>query len=167
MSLQRLQREHHVEVARVKRPVLGLADRATRRVELRKSLREPDEVLEVGHLRVAADVALADERTPVDGSEDHVVAADVGRVGGVARLQLELPRRLGDLLEDELRVEPDTVLVLDDLPGVAQQLDRLREQELDPELGDDPPPAAVERLDRVLAEDLVARHLVVEHGGLR
>ncbi len=95
---------------------------------------EPDQVLEVGHLRVAADVALADERAAVDGCEDHVVAADVGGLRRVASLQLELPRRLGDLLEDQLRVEPDAVLVLDDLAGAAQQLDRLGQQELDPEL---------------------------------
>ena len=37
------------------------------------------------------------------------------------------------------------------------------EQELDAQLGHDPPPSAVERLHRVLAEDLVARHLVDEH----
>ena len=63
----------------------------------------------------------------------------------VARLELELARRLGDLLEDELGVEADAVLVLDDLARVREQLDRLGEQELDPELGHDPPPAAVER----------------------
>ncbi len=154
-------------MARVQRPVLGLADRAARGVQLRERLREPNQVLEVGHLRVAADVALADERTPVDRREHHVVAADVRGIGGVARLQLELPRRLGDLLEDELGVEADPVLVLDDLSGAAQQLDRLWQQELDPELGHDPSPAPVERRDRVLAEDLVARHLVHEQSGLR
>ena len=88
-------------------------------------------------------------------------------VGGVARLQLELPRRLGDLLEDELGVEADAVGVLDDLSGAPEQLDRLGQQELDPELGDDPPPAPVEHVDRVLAEDLVARHRVLEQSGLR
>ena len=66
----------------------------------------------------------------------------------------------------EVGVEPDAVLVLDDLPGAAQQLDRLGQQELDPELGDDPPPAAVEHRHRVLAEDLVARHRVDEQAGL-
>ena len=136
------------------------------RVELGEGLREPHEVLEVGHLRVAADVALADERAAVDGREHHVVAADVGRVGRVARLQLELPRRLGHLLEDELGVEPDPVLVLDDLARAAQQLDRLGQQELDSELGDDPPPAPVEHVHRVLAEDLVAGHGVDEQAGL-
>ena len=90
----------------------------------------------------------------------------MGAVRRVARLELELARRLGDLLEDELGVEADAVLVLDDLAGGAQQLDRLGQQELDPELGDDPPPAAVEHVHRVLAEDLVARHRVDEHGWL-
>ncbi len=128
-----------------------------------KACDELHEVLEVGHLRVAADVALADERTAVDRREHHVVAADVGVVGRVARLQLELARRLGDLLEDPLGVEPDAVLVLHDLPRAAQELDRLGQQELDPELGDDPPPAAVERRHRVLGEDLVSGHAVDEH----
>ena len=119
LSRQRLEREHHVEVARVQRPVLGLADRAARRVELGEGLGEPDQVLEVGHLGVAADIALADERAPVDGGEHHVVAADVGGVGRVAGLELELARRLRDLLEDELGVEPDAVLVLDVWPALA------------------------------------------------
>ena len=88
------------------------------------------------------------------------------RVIGIARLELELARRLGHLLEDELGVEADAVLVLDDLPGAAEQLDRLREQELDSEFGDDPSPAAVEHVHRVLAEDLVARHRVHVHGWL-
>ena len=70
-----------------------------------------------------------------------------------------------DLLEDPLRVEPHPVLLLDDLTGVAQHLDRLREQELDAELGDDPSPPSVERGHRVLAEDLVARHGVGEQPG--
>ena len=42
------------------------------RVELRERLREPAEVLEVGHRRVAPHVALAHERRPVDGRERHV-----------------------------------------------------------------------------------------------
>ena len=127
-----------------------------------KELGEPDEVLEVGHLRVAAHVALADERAAVDGGEHHVVAADVRVVGRVAGLQLELAGRLGHLLEDELGVEADAVLVLHDLAGAAQELDRLGQQELDPELGHDPPPAPVEHCHRVLAEDLVAGHVVDE-----
>ena len=53
---------------------------------------------------------------------------------GIARLQVELARRLGDLLEDELGVELDQVLALDGLARRAEVLDRLREQELDPEL---------------------------------
>ena len=94
-------------------------------------LGQAHEVLEVGHLGVAADVALADERAAVDRREHHVVAADVRGVGRVARLQLELRGRLGHLLEDPLGVEAHPVLLLDDLPGVAQQLDRLGQQELD------------------------------------
>ena len=71
--------------------------------------------------------------------------------------------RLRDLLEDEVGVEADAVLALDDLAGGAQDLDRLGQQELDAELADDPPPAAIEHLHRVLAEDLVARQCIDEH----
>ena len=123
---------------------------------------EPDEVLEVVHRRLAPLVSLAHERAAVDGREDHVVAADVHGALRVARLQVELARRLRDLLEDEVRVELDD-RVLDLLAGLAEVLDRLREDELDPELADDPAPAAVERRHRVLREDLVARHRVDDH----
>ena len=58
----------------------------------------------------------------------------------------------------ELGVEADAVLVLDGLAGGAQQLDGLGQEELDSDLGDDPAPAAVEHLERVLAEDLVTGH---------
>ena len=85
---------------------------------------------------------------------------------GVARLQLELARGLGHLLEDELGVEADAVLVLDDLTGASQQVDRLGEEELDPDLGDEPPPAAIDHGHRVFAEDLVAGHRVDEQGWL-
>ena len=136
------------------------------RVELGEGLGEAHQVLEVGHLGVAPDVALADERAAVDGGERHVVAADVQVVGRVAGLQLELPGRLGHLLEDELGVEADPVLLLDDLARVTEQLDRLGQQELDAQLGDDPPPAPVQDGHRLLAEDLVAGHGVDEHAGL-
>jgi hypothetical protein len=122
--------------------------------------------LEVGHLRVAAHVALADERAAVHGRERHVVAADVRGSLGVPRLELELGRGLRNLLEDELGVEPHPVLVLDGLPGAAEHLDRLRKQELDPDLRHEPPPAFVEDGHRVLAEDLVAGHGVEEQAGL-
>ena len=153
-------------MARVERSVLGLADRAAGRVELSERLREADEVLEVGHLGVASRASLADERAPIDGREHHVVAADVRAVGRVAGLELELARGLGDLLEDELGVEPDPVLILDDLAGLLQQVHRLGEQELDPDLGYEPPPAAIDHGHRVFAEDLVAGHGVDEQGGL-
>ena len=151
-------------MARVERPVLGLADRAAGRVQLVEDLRELHQVLEVGHLGVAADVALADERAAIHGRERHVVAADGQRLGRVAGLQLELAGRLGDLLEDELGVEADAVLILDGLAGRAQQLDGLGEQELDSDLRDDPAPAAIEHIERVLAKDLVTGHGVDEHG---
>jgi hypothetical protein len=95
-----------------------------------------------------------------------VVAADVGSVRRVAGLEVELARRLRDLLEDELGVEPDAVLVLERLAGAGEQLDGLGEQELDPDLGHQASPAAVDHGHRVFAEDLVAGHGVDEQGGL-
>jgi hypothetical protein len=112
--------------------------------------------------RVATLVAQAHERAAVDGGEDHVVTADVHRVRLVARLHVELPRRLRDLLEHELRIELHHGAV-DVLPGLAELLDRLGEDELDAELGDDPPPAAVERLHGLAGEDLVARQGIDDH----
>ena len=91
-----------------------------------------------------------------------MVAADVDGLLRVARLQVELARRLGDLLEHELGVEED-LLALDLLAGRAEVLDRLGQHELDAQLGDDPPPAAVEDVHRLLAQDVVAGHLVDVH----
>ena len=113
MSRQRLQRVDHVEMARVERPVLRLADRSARGVELVEALRQLHEVLEVGHLRVAADVALADEGAAVDGRERHVVAADVMLCAGLRACSSNCARRLGDLLEDEIGIELDAVLADD------------------------------------------------------
>ena len=101
---------------------------------------------------------------PYTDGERHVVAADVERVLRVPRLHVELARRLRDLLEHEVRIELDE-LAVDLLAGLRERLHRLREQELDSELGDDPPPAAVERRDGILGEDLVAGHPVHEHVG--
>jgi hypothetical protein len=150
-------------VARVERPVVGLADRAAGRIELGERLRQAHEVLEVGHRGLAPQVALAHERAAVDRGEGHVLATDVDRALAVARLQVELARRLGDLIEHELGIE-DHLLAVDLLARGAELLDRLVEQELDPDLGDDPPPAAIEDGHGLLAEDLVARHRVDEHG---
>jgi hypothetical protein len=117
---------------------------------------EPAEVL---HRRVPADVALADERRPVDRAEDHVVAADVHAVRRVAGLHVELARGLGHLLEHELRVELDD-LAVGLLPGLAEQLDRLGLGELDADLGHDAPPAPVQDADGIFREDLVPGHAV-------
>ena len=106
-------------------------------------LGEPGEVAEVVHRRVAAHVAVADEGRAVDAAEGHRVAADVHGVGRVAGLDVELARRLGDLLEQEVGVEED-VVVLDPLAGRAEQVERPVGQELDADLGDQPPPALVQ-----------------------
>ncbi|MGD0714687.1 MAG: hypothetical protein ABSB24_10950 [Gaiellaceae bacterium] len=149
-------------MARVERPVVRLADRAAGRVELGERLRELHEVLEVVVGRIAPLEPLAHERAAVDGGEDHVLAADVDAPLGVARLQVELGRRLRHLLEDPVGVEPDDVAV-DRLARLREVVDRLGMEEVDPELADDPPPAAVQLLQRRLVEDLVPRHLVDQH----
>ena len=84
----------------------------------------------------------------------------------VPRLQVELARRLRDLLEDPVGVELHE-LALDLLArrrGSASSASSV--EELDPELADDAPPAALELLHRRLVEDLVARHLVDQHASL-
>ena len=85
-----------------------------------------------------------------------MVAADVYGALGVARLEVELGRRLRDLLEDPVGVEADE-LAFHILPGFAQVLERIGVQELDSELADDAPPAALELGEGGLVEDLVAR----------
>ena len=54
-------------------------------------------------------------------------------------------------------------LALDLLARVAQVVERLRVEELDPELADDAAPAALELGHRGLVEDLVARQVVDQH----
>ena len=81
---------------------------------------------------------------------------------GLRACSVELARRLRDLLEDPVRVELDE-LALDLLARRLEVRERLVVEELDPELADDPPPAALELLHGRLVEDLVARHLVDQH----
>ena len=126
---------------------------------------EPHEVLEVGHRRVAADVALADERAAVDRREDHVVAADVdASARGCApamsnsRGALATCSRMNSGSK-RTRFSSSTIC-----PAARRSLDAPRGAGTRcPSSDDDPPPAAVEHLHRVLAEDLVAGHRVDEH----
>ena len=106
--------------------------------------------------------AVADERAAVHGGEDHVLPADVNRPLRVPRLNVELGRRLRDLLDHEVGIEFHE-LTVHVLARRSERLDRVVVEELDPELAHDPPPAAVEGRHRVLGEDLVARHAVYEH----
>ena len=69
---------------------------------------------------------------------------------------------LATCFEHEVRVEEDGVL-LDLLPGLAEQVQRPVGHELHADLADQPPPAPVQGGHRVLGEDLVARHRVAEH----
>ena len=142
--------------------VVRLADRPADRVELREALSQAGQVLEVGQRRVAPLEPVPDERAAVDRREDHVVAADVDAALGVARLQVELARRLGDLLEHEVGIE-DHLLVLDGHARLAEGVERVVVEELDAELGDDAAPALVQRGHRLLGQDVVARHLVDQH----
>jgi DNA-binding IclR family transcriptional regulator len=158
-----LQGVGHVEVPRVERRVLGLADHATCGVEGVEPLRELGEPAEVGHRGVAADVTLADERRAVHGAEDHLVVPDVDTACGVARLHVERSGRLGHLFEDEVRIEPHALLV-DLLPGLPEELQRTVGQELHPDLRHDPLPAPIKDVHGVLGKDLIAGHGVAEHG---
>ncbi len=147
---------------RVQRRVLGLADDPARRVHRGEALGEAGEVAEVLHLGVAAYLALAHERRPVDGAESHGVVSDVDGVRGVAGLHVERAGRLGDLFEQEVGIEPDDV-VLDLLPGLAEQFQGPGRSELHADVGDQPSPPPVERGHRILAEDFVAGHGIAEH----
>ena len=87
---ERLDGQQHVEVARVERPVAGLAAQAAGRVQLVEGLAQAAEVLEVGHRRLAALVALAHERRALRGGEEHVPAADADCALRIAGHQIEL-----------------------------------------------------------------------------
>jgi hypothetical protein len=149
-------------VTAVERGVVGLAHHAAGGVEDRERLRELGEVAVVLHRRVAADLALTDERRTVDGAERHRVTADVDAVLGVAGLDVELAGRLGHLLEDEVGVEEDR-LVLHLLAVRPEQLDGAGVGELDADLAHQPSPPAVEGGHRLLRENFVSGHLVAEH----
>ena len=109
-----MQREGHVEVTRVERPVARLADHAAGRVDLRERLRKLHEPFEVVHRRLATDVAFADERAAVHRGEDHPVAADTHGLLRVPGLEVERGGGERDLLEDELGIE-ERDLALDPL----------------------------------------------------
>ena len=141
----------------------GSQGRPPARVELVDGLGEPAEVVEVAEGRIAADRAAPDERRPLHRHEDHVASADHDVVHGIARVEREARRRLGDLLVDERGIQPDDV-AFDVLPGRREQAERLRVVELDPDLGDEPVPAGVQDLERLGREDLEPRLLVEEHG---
>ncbi len=91
-----------------------------------------------------------------------MLAADVHAPLRVACLEVELRGRLRDLLEDPVWIELHE-LALDVLAGLREVLERLRVQELDAELADDPFPPAFELAQRELVEDLVPRHVVDQH----
>ena len=67
------------------------------------------------------------------------------------------------LLEHEVGIEEDRVL-LDPLAGRPEEVERAVAHELHADLRDQPPPPPVELGKGVLAEHVVAGHLVLEHG---
>ena len=159
---ERQQRQLHVEVTRIERQVVGLDDETTGGVEVVVDLRELREAAVIVERRVAAEPVLAHERRALHGHEDHRVAAHLEAALGVAGVQRECRRRLGDLLEHEVGVEPHDV-VLDGLAGLAEETQRLGMVKGDPDLLEQTPPAALDRGHGVLAQHLVARHAVAEH----
>ena len=91
-----------------------------------------------------------------------MVPSDMHCVLRVASLHVELPRCLGNLFENEIRIKPDS-LTLDDLPRLTEQLDRLGLDELHADLGHDAAPPVVDGVDRIGSKELVPGHLVDEH----
>ena len=85
-----------------------------------------------------------------------MVPADVDGALGVARLEVELRRRLRDLFEDPVGIEADE-LAFDFLAGALEDLECVGVEELDPELAHDAAPAAFQLGQSSLVEDLVAR----------
>src|SRR2546421_537234 len=88
--------------------------------------------------------------------------AIVSTAFGLPCLQVEFRRRLRNLFEDPVRVEPHD-LPVDLLSRAGERGERLVVQEVDPELAHDATPAALELLHRCLVEDLVTRQLVDQH----
>ena len=135
----------HVEMALVDRHVDRLADRAAGMVQPGRGLRELHEVPEVLDRAVAAAlVEIHDEGRAVGRREDDALAADLDRVGRVARMLGELGRRGLQDLAQHARLELHQHAV--DLgAGPLPMVERHRiVAELDADLGED----AVGRLPR-------------------
>ena len=87
-------RRDHVEMALVDRNVDRLADRAARMVQPRDRVGELHEILEIGERPVApAALEVAHERRAIGGREHDVIAADLERALGIARVLDEGARR--------------------------------------------------------------------------
>jgi len=95
-----------------------------------------------------------------------VVATDHEIARAIAGAHRELARCLGGLSEQELRVEVHGAVVVDGLPGVAKQLERLLVVELDADLLAEPLPPGVDRGECVRRQRLIAGHGVCQHGNL-
>jgi hypothetical protein len=157
-------RELQVEVARVDRTIVDLDDRIAGRIDLGRHLRGAQQLNRVGERAVAATRhAVVAERHRLPGAEHHVVGAELHGLVRVARDQTELGWRRLDLLEHPVRIEEDD-FVLDALAFAAEQLERGLVHELDPDLGHEALPAAIDGVERVLGEGLEARGPVHEHG---
>ena len=84
-------------------------------------------------------------------------------VVGVARLDIKITRRLGDLFQHEVRIEEDLVSVRAH-PCRLEELDGLGHHEFDAELRNDAAPALIQDSHGLLGEDVVTRQGVLEHG---
>ena len=150
----------HVEVPLADGDVDGLADRAATVVEVRRLVRQLDEVLEVLDRRVATTVVEVEcERRTVVGREDRGVAADLHAAGRVAAVLdvLARRRRLHDLTAHATReVHAGPV---DVGARVGEHLQRgWVVADLDTHLVEDRLGVALDDLEALVADDLERLH---------
>ena len=108
------------------------------------AITDPPPVVEVGDVGRAA-----------DRPEGDPVPAELDVIGGIPRVERELRRRRPDQLGDHVRIEPHAERVGRRLgAGGAQDLARVRVEEVHPDLGQDPERAQMDRLELVGRHDL-------------
>ena len=155
----------HVEMALVDRHVDRLADRAAGMVQPGRGLRELHEVAEILDRAVAAAlVEIHDEGRAVGRREDDALAADLHRLGRVARMLGELRRRGLQDLAQHARLEPHQHAV-DLRAGPLPMLERCRiVAELDADLGQDAVGGLFDPDEVLLGQDVVGRDVADDVG---
>ena len=143
-------------MARLDVQVGRLADRVAGRVELVDHLRETHEVPEVVDRRVSPDAGLAHEGRALTRAEGHAIGGELQAATLAPAAQHERARCLPHLLEHPLGIELHDV-VLDVLAGRAEAVEHALVLELDADLGDQALPAALERDEAGLGEQLEGR----------